>query len=322
MNQPMVVFPPGVVDGNGRRIRLGSRVRFQLGGVERHGEVIAWAGPSRGLEIDLMEPPFEVAVPPVQVVRVDDPSEDPVTVGWRVVDPDPTPTLLLVPLGNRDIQPRRRDGDLGPFPTENAPMATARGDAQFRKWSRHTAEILAAADDPAALSTTYLDMPMLRRALDEASLPDRLTRLAFIVTDQDPPGAGDTLYVPAIAQYWLAGRGHLEPPELAPERPILDIGDPIVVRRAPHILDAVFHQISEPLQRASAGCGRIAVVIAGGTPAMTYASVLGAAGILGQQAVRTIQVPAPLRTPTALVEQPLIELDLADTVLGVLNAQE
>jgi hypothetical protein len=317
MNEPMVVFPPGVVDGNGRRVRLGSRVRFELDGVERLGEVIAWAGPSRGLEIDLPEFPYEVAVPPVRVVRVDEPNDDPVTVGWRVVDPDPTPTLLLVPIGTRDVQPRR-SGDLGPFSTEHAPMAAARGDTQFREWSRKTAEILSVGvEEPAAKAVTYLDMPMLRRALDEASLPDRVARLVFIVTDQDPPGTGDTVHVPTIARHWLVGRGHLDPPETALERPVLDIGTPIVVRRAPHVLDAVFHQIAEPLQRVSRGCGRISVVIAGGTPAMTYAAVLAASGILGQSAVRTVQVPAPLRVGAALVEQPLIELDLADTMLGL-----
>ena len=317
MSERLVAFPASIVGGDGRRLKIGSHVRFQHNGEDRQGEVVGWAGPRRGVEVHLDVDPFLVAVPPVELLRVDEPLAAPITVGWSIVDDVDTSVLLLVPLGGRDMQwiSNVEDADRDQFPIENA--STARSQPNIRAWSRAVLGRVASLDEDQAalLIGRHIDFPILRRVLNESSLPSEVRKLVFIVTDQDPAQVGDTVDVAEVANLWLRHSGHLDDSDLATRRPILEVGDPIVVTRQPHILDAVYHQVGARIAESGVGSDRVVSVVAGGTPAITYGILLAASTVFGPEAVVSIQPPQDLIVDGRAVSQPLIELRLSETVL-------
>lgn len=318
MSGRFVAFPAGLVGGDGRRLRIGSHVSFVHDGLAVQGEVVGWAGPRRGVEVHLDVEPYFAAVPAVTLTRVDEPLSSPVTVGWTVIDDVDATVLLIVPLGGRDMQwisdaeTAERDG----FPTSHA--STARTQPNIRAWAEAVRAFLAGRDaaEEVELVARHVDFPMLRRVLDESSLPPAVKRLVFVVTDQDPPQSGDTVDVAEVARTWLRQRGHLDDAETAIERPVLDLAEPIVIRRQPHLLDAVYHQIGAHITQLGADCDRVASVVAGGTPAITYGLLLAASTAFGPDAVTSIQPPHDLIVEGRAVEQPLIELRLFESILA------
>ena len=112
---------------------------------------------------------------------------------------------------------------------------------------------------------------------------------------------------------WMVGQGFMPGADDAPEqaRQVLEVAPPVVLQRSPHITDAVMAVVRRRLPELAGGCGRVAVVHAGGTPAMTYGTMLAAVAHSGLP-VRLVQVPEDRRTPGGNVAQPLIEIDIAD----------
>lgn len=300
---PVRIFPPGLVGGDGRRIRLGSLVSFERDGRSHVGEVVGWGG-RRGVEVHLEHHPYLAEVQPADLVREDKELDQPHTVGWLVVEDTSEPTLLVAPMGTRDVVAA---SDPGPFPRIDP--------ANFRATTLECVRVLHGLmpEERAVKAFLHLDMPILRRVLDEASLPDELQRLVLVVTDQLEPQATDTLHVNELASWWLAGRGHLDGDGEC--RPVAQLAKPLVIDRLPHVLDAVVHQLQRPLNEAFEGCTRMVTVVAGGTPATTYGTILAARMVGGANSVRTVQVPADWRVDEAMVQQPLIEMDLTDSVL-------
>jgi hypothetical protein len=316
--RPVVSFPPGVVDRDGRRIRLGAHVRGEADGRPFDGEVVAWRG-RLGVEVLVVDDeghPSTTTVTPWALTRDDTPLPDPVTVGWIVVEDDPAPTLLVVPVGTQDVQPPA-DGDLGPFPDPAGHgldrNALSRRVAA-REWGRACLDALAGLDDDAAaaLVARHLRCPMIGRVLDEASLPDTVRRVALVATDQERPHHDDTVWFAELVGLWLRGRGHLLAADAddAPIRLVAELADPVLLRSMPHVTDAVSFALGSRMGALADGCDRIAVVHAGGTPGMTFGALL-AAVLHGHRPVRHIQVPGPLRIDGAVIDQPLIELDVA-----------
>lgn len=310
-----VGFPSDVNDRRGRRIRIGTRVSFVLDGTIRAGEVIAWGGPDRGLEVDLIAEPFATAVQPGDVDVVDEPHFSPVSIGWRVIENDDRPVMLIVPLGQRDLQKQFSRDDLDTIGGIDNPQRGPRGEMQMRQWAADINELLGQIEESAAdFVAKEFDMPMLRRVLDEAMLPESIYRLVFIVTDQDHPQQGDTIDLYPLAHLWLEGRGHLNNLDSV-ERPILDITEPIIISRQPHLMDAVFYQIVEQIRARSQGCERVVTVLAGGTPGMMFGTILAASSVFAERNARIVQVPQSYEVNGDFIEQPLIEFDLSDTVL-------
>jgi len=316
MNDPHFVgFPSNVVDRRGRRVRIGTRITFLLAGAVRAGEVIAWGGSERGLEVDLAAEPFSVAVQPRAVDVVDEPHPSPISIGWRVVEDDDRPIMLLVPLGRRDLQIASRLHSSPHGMAVEPPGRGPRGEVLLRQWAEDIRTLMhQTSESPAQLMARAFDMPMLRRVLDEAMLPESIDRLTFIATDQDHPQHGDTIDLVPLATLWLEGRGHLGHLE-SMERPILEIAQPIIITRQPHLLDAVFYQIVEEIRARAGGCERVVCVLAGGTPGMKFGTILAASSVFSQQNVRIVQVPQAYEVDEVFVEQPLIEFDLSETVL-------
>jgi len=305
MGREIRIFPPGLVGADGRRLRLGSAVS-PVGEPSRIGEVTGWAGPARGLEVFFSAHDTVETVLPVNLVRVDEEMTDPVTVGWMAVDDDPRPTLLVVPLGTRDLVTRAEDP--GPFPVSDR--------SRPRAWASAAADVLQGFDpsEHPRLIARHLDAPMLRRVLDEGSLPISIRRTVFIGTDQDQPQPNDTAGFEPLLRLWLAGRGHLTTDSA--ERHVAEVGELITIRRLPHILDAVVHQVQTGLAVAASGCDRAAILFAGGTPAMTYGITLSLSQHFPSSDIRIVQVPMDIHLEGESVAQPLIEIDLADTEIG------
>jgi hypothetical protein len=305
MGREIRIFPPGLVGADGRRLRLGSKVS-PAAEPHRTGEITGWAGSQRGLEVFFSADDTVETLRPDLLVRVDDELLDPVTVGWMAVDDDPRPVLLIVPLGTRDLV--TRNSDPGPF--------TESDRSQPRHWSSFASETLNDLDpkERAALCAQHLDAPMLRRVLDEGSLPFAIKRLVFIGTNQHQPQATDTAGFAPLLRLWLEGRGHLTLG--TPERLINEVADIVTIERLPHILDAVVHQVADGLKSVIDGCERAVILFAGGTPAMTYGITLAVSRLLPSTAIRIVQVPMDIQIQGDQIPQPLIEIDLIDTQMG------
>lgn len=331
MNAPLRIFPPGLVGGDGRRLRLGSRVSTSWEGRQVVGEIVGWSG-QRGVEVYFDEEPGSLAVQPVDLVRVDEAHPHPVTVGWQVVEDLERSTVLVCPIGNRDVVWRSAD-DRGPFA-----MVEADGQRQTRRWADLVVERCRELGPRAANEVyRYIDLPMIRRVLDEASLPSSVARLSLVLTDQEAPQPTDTAGLAEIIGLWLTGRGHMPTPHdesfsagnplpspSSPEldesaRPVDHFGPHLTVRRMPHQMDAVIHQIRGGLADLADECEQLVAVLAGGTPGTKYGLLLACAAIAGPRLVRCVQVPDEWRVDDRLVEQPLIELDLLDMAIGQLR---
>lgn len=312
MTGPVRLFPSGLVGGDGRRVRLGSYVETiddgsrEAGGGGRRGEVTGWAGPRRGVEVFFHDTDTVETIHASALLRVDEEQSNPVTVGWFSIDDDDRPTLLVVPVGTRDLVVASNDP--GPF------AAIERSDV--RAWVAKVAEVLHPLERAvqAQAIADHLDAPMLRRVLDEATLPGVVHRLMFVATDQIQPQPSDTSGLIPLLTLWLEGRGHLD---LAGNyRPIEQIAAPGIITRLPHVLDAVVHQVSPAVASAGEECRRAVVSFAGGTPAMMYGCSIATARLFGAGNTRVVQIPQGFEREGERVEQPLIELDLADTALG------
>ncbi len=288
MNQYFPIdFPDGITDVTGRRLRPGSTVCVlrgpSAGGV---GEVVGWGG-RRGVEVLLdTDPPLLIAVPARRLARVDREVES-VTTGRQVVERSRRRVCLVVPIGAQDIQ-RRPGARLLPERSAYQSERETRQQVDARRWGEALEAALADLPDGDQVAARELDAPMVRRLLVEAALPARVQRLVLVVTDQTEPHVDDTAPFGRVLLRWLRGSGLLQ------VRPVVELAEPLVLREAPHVLDAVVAATRAELPRILAGCDRLAVVQAGGTPAMPF-GVLLAAATAGIDA-RHIQVPygAPL----------------------------
>ena len=320
MTPPLRLFPHSLLGADLRRIRIGSQVSFMLDGEERVGEVVGWSGPARGVDIVLADEPYMAALPAESLRRVDGNAPETVTVGWWVVDDDHRSTLLVAPLGTRDVVILPATGepsDSGdPFEVAQAafnqrpPNIRAAAAALLEALLRHT------ADEQRTLLETRIDMPILRRVLDEASLPAVVTRIVFVVTDQLSAQNSDTTGLAAVAARWVVARGHCVEPDSADVRPILEVGEPVVIGEAPHLLEAVVEQLRAPLAQHLVDCERVVTVLAGGTPAMMYGTLLAAGALFGRQSTRSVQVPDSVEINGQRVAQALVELDLSAAALA------
>ncbi len=191
-------------------------------------------------------------------------------IGLEVIAPGDTPTVLIVPVGGRDIQ--ARPGDPGPFP-DPADHSSGRAGQQrkvdARAWGQ--ACLRAISDQPEAeqarLVARHLDAPMLRRVLTEAVLPAELRRLTLVVTDQAtverPDGhVDDSLYFGRLLELWVQGTQQQR------TRQIRELGDPIVLSSRPNVTHAVLATIRRSIDTVVDGCDEVVIVQAGGTPAM------------------------------------------------------
>lgn len=312
------VFPAGLLGGDGRRIRPGSLVRLQFENAHVMGEVTGWAG-SRGVEVSLEDDPFLLTVQPHELFRVDAMLDDPVTTGTVIIDTDPRATVLVLPVGGRDVQVRVGvDEATAPVASllDGAPSAAPGSGRDLRGWAARCAETLAPLTEQERADVVFetFDMPMLRRVLDEAVLPAELQAVVPVVTDQTEPQRSDSANVPALIDAWLRGRGHIGRAD-ASARPIIALGPTIAVRTLPFQLDAVVHQVAAGL-RAVSDAERAAVVVAGGTPAMMYGTLLAASARFGAANTVSIQVPQDWQVGGRSVVQPLVEMSLTDGVLG------
>lgn len=300
MNQPIRIFPPGLVDANGRRLRLGSYVEFSVNGGTQRGEITGWAGPNRGVEVTTLEPEDVISIHPHLVLRVDEPNPEPLTIGWASVDDSDERVGLIVPLGSRDVTVHGR------HPT---------GDT--RQWAAQLTSDFFGLEPTARRSSVAaeIDMPILRRVLDEASLPAVIDILIFVVTDQTHPQPSDTASFAPLANLWLESLRYTGD-TTDDDRRHIKTTTTITLKGLPHILDSVVHQVSQDLASHLNDVDRVNCVIAGGTPAMMYGTVFAASRVLGPDKIRTIQVPADWIVDGEPIEQALIEMDVADTSLS------
>lgn len=189
------------------------------------------------------------------------------------VGPAPRP-LVVHPVGGQDLWPRDMES-LGPFPSPEGFVSQRGGQRKVvaRRWGQ--ACLYAIRDDPlgrqAELVAEHLDAPILRRVLVEAVDPST-ARVVLIVTDQDPAVPGgfaddDTVAFGQLLQLWLQGRGP------APAD-CCRLVDTVVIRRDPHLLQAVLPVLREKVQSTLEGCSEVVVVQAGGTPAMSLAALM------------------------------------------------
>jgi len=297
---PPVEFPDGLKDNTGRRLRPGSAVCLTKGPFAGQlGEVVGYGG-RRGIEVLLdTDPPRLVAIAARQLTRVDRPMPT-VSTGRHVVERSDARVALVVPIGAQDVQQRPGTGRLPPA-AEFASWRATRHQVDARRWGEallHTLE--QAGDDADTLAATELTAPMLQRALIEAALPQRVSRLVLVVTDQDTPHVDDTAPFGNVLTYWLRGSGILD------TRPVDDIAPPVVIRDAPHVLDAVIAATRTELPRILDGCNRLAIVQAGGTPAMPFGVLLAAA----TTGIRTRHIQVPFQAP--LIEIDFPELAVVD----------
>jgi hypothetical protein len=292
-NQPLV-FPPGLVDRRGLRLRPGSAVDVVAGVHLGHrGEVVGWLG-DNGLQV-LTDDDESVAVSPFDLERTDRSIEFSATMHRDVEEIDAPSTLLVITVGTHDLA--LADG-VDPASVGLTERPDEPGTA--RQWTSICAQL--AADVPADERTAWVanrfDAPIVGRVLREAALGPVIDRLCFVVTDQDPPHDDDTFAMADLLALWVEGTSALR------QRDICEITDPIVLTHAPHVLDAVVHFVEPALRQRSVGVQRLAVERTGGTPAMGFGTLLAAMAAVGpNQVVRDIDVPR---------DQPLIEMDVAD----------
>lgn len=319
------IFPSGVLGGDGRRLRPGSRVQVEVEGKPLIGEITGWAG-RRGIEVSFDGDPWMMCLSPVELTRVDEYSDDVMMAGVTIIDPDPIPTAIVVPLGGRDFQRREElDGQHPEFERllAEAPSSRPGSGSDLRTWSTECLEELSSISVPEQQELVYrlFDMPMLRRVLDEAVLPSSVEVIIPVVTDQDQPQQSDTVSLLPLMSLWLSGRGHIGVDEPM-VRPVGAIADAVRVSRLPFQLDAVVHQVSQDLRTTLArfeGVVRAIVVLAGGTPAMMYGSLIAAGSVLGEENVISVQVPLAWIVQGRPVMQALVEMSLADSALAVRN---
>jgi len=303
VDDPMVIrFPEGVTDADGRRLRPGSVVRVVSDGSIPVAEVTGMSGDGRRVVVLTDGDPFEFfEVDPDDLRTVGARLDVPVTTGELVVQGDQERCTLVLPVGAQEVQ-LKVPGRPGPFPDpgEFRSERVTATKVNARWWGEALVTALEAMtpDERGEAAAEYLDAPILRRVLNEAAVPLEIDRVLLVATDQEPVHRDDTLPFASVIEEWLAA--------VRPRLRRRMTGDPatIVLRQAPHLLAAVEQQVEEALPSLVDRTDRLVVVAAGGTPAMTYGTMLAA--MATGLPVRHLQVP---------FDQPLVELDL-DPLLG------
>jgi len=290
-------FPPGVIDASGRRIRPGSIVSVD----QRSGshEVVGWRV-ERLILLDVATGDLSSA--PKEICRIiDDDQTARFSSGSYVVEFTDRRTTLTAGIGTRDITV---DGEVldQSFVRESSQRLLGEIEAmesmQALQWVRE-----------------HLSAPILDRVLTEASLPVEIDELVLIVTDQSIPHPRDTVFVSELLQWHLRARGHLGQAEPLPDgiRPIMTVST-LTLSTLPHVIEAVHFAVMSVVPSWFESDGRVVVVHAGGTPAMSFGVLLAAASYarhadLPGNSVRTVQVPDVRGDLTA---QPIIEFDIDD----------
>jgi hypothetical protein len=298
---PILRFPSDLVDHDDVPLLVGAWVTVLAGPhAGEHGEVTDWAGGRRvRVAIENSANPFpELHTVDGSDVAIDSTSKRIRTsAGLEIHDPTDAHVLLIAPIGGQDVQIAPH-GDRGPFP-DPGDFLTDRTARQTkidaRRWGQaclDTIDGLPAAEQAQTVAR-HLDAPMLRRALLDATLPATVTRLVFVVSDQDAPQHqhDDTVAFGRLLELWLAGSDQRR------ARTVAEVTDPIVLRRDPHLTHAVLCAVRQELSRLLDGIDQVVVLQAGGTPAMTMGSVLAAATGIG----------VPIRVLTPAKDGPLVE---------------
>jgi|GEM_PF-2263573 len=309
-----ILFPAGLVDRRGRRIRPGSLVTDE--GV---GPVLEVTGFQAGrlLVIDA-EAGVMRSVAYQSCERFDDDTRPRLTAGSFVVEyePDDRPTTLVVPVGNRDLSVDDlgwRD-DLERSHRTRLPVPV--GPEDFRAWSRALRSFLESLESTEALHwcRSHLRAPILDRVLAEAALPSELDRLVLVVTDQTTPHPNDTVDAAAVLSLYLEATGRVYGRgQVSTGRWIRSVST-VVVRNMPHFLDTVLFDLDREIPAWFDGGARVAVVQAGGTPAVNTAILVGSMMFatergLAPRSVRHIQIPDVAGDGSV---QPPIEMDVDD----------
>jgi len=308
MSEPVShYFPPGVVDGSGRRIRPGSLVQFVNDGVTVTAEVTAWR--IEGLTLLTVDETTEeeqwFVRHPSDVSRIDSESTQSSTVGQFYVEVDGPSTIIIECVGTRDLVYLADKDPDSLFPAmENG--------TSLRDWSATVVQILRQMhpDERRAALRQSFQAPIIERVLQEGVLPRVIDKLILVTTDQLVQHPQDTIYCAEILEMWLEAHDH-----------VINVGEPDASRRwvesvaifpitqLPHVIDAVTHKIKTEIPEWAGTSERIVVVHGGGTPAMNTA-VLIAASRYSNASIRHIQVPEAHRGTGE--QQPLIEFDLED----------
>ncbi len=300
LTSPVVQFPRNVIDADGRPLRPGVAVEIVDGSsAGLLGEVVGWGG-ARGVEVLLTEDiPRVVAVPASALRSSDEELAERVRAFATVVSPAGARVGLVQPVGTQDVVPRSEAaGGILPPPERFITKRGYQTKAAARKWGEACLEVLEplAPGERAAVCARELDAPIVRRALLEASLPPVVERVVFVVSDQNPPHADDTRAFGELLSYWLHGlRDRFE-------RAVGGLGEPIVLKRLPHMFPSVLEEVGAEVSRVAEGLDEVVVVQAGGTPAMCFGTLMafttGAPGVV----VRHLQVP--LNGPVTEVDMP------------------
>lgn len=287
-------FPPGLVDREGLRLRPGSSVDV-VGGphLGSAGEVVGWV---RGGNVEVLTSELLlITVSPFDLDRTDRDLDVSATMHREIEEIDAPRTLLVATVGGSEIEylPGVDADAIGIDPQ----LDDERGRLA---WSE---ACLARANevpepDRATWVARHFDAPILGRVLREAALGPTIDRLTMVATQQNPAHPDDSWAQAELLRLWVEGTDHQR------SRSVLEITDPIILRHAPHVVDAVLHFTQPGITERAADVVRIAVKRTGGTPAMGFGILLAAIGAeRPDQTVRDIHVPE---------DQPIIEMDVND----------
>jgi hypothetical protein len=302
------VFPDDLVDIDGRAITPGMFVSVLAGeAVGESGPVHDWAGGDRirfeAAAVDGDDFGPLVVVRSTQVAVMERPTR-PADLGrFPIESPRQIPTVMVVPVGSRDIQ-QVQAHDQGPFPpasdfTSERPGGRTAVDAG--RWGRACLDALAGytEDEADALVGRHLRAPMLERAIEESAIPRTLDRLLLVVTDQADELRGrsehpdDTRSFGELLTRWVRGTADRR------FREVVEIADPVVLTSQPHVQHAVLHFLRMHVARIVDGMGQVVIVHAGGTPAMTSGATL---------AFATAGFGVPIRMVQPVESGPLLEV--------------
>lgn len=249
------------MDATGRRLHPGARVHDSAGNIVG---VVTRFSPKRGVEV-VTDDNDVVAVHPSELHRADDPGSAELE-GWFISEQDQHPVCLVVPIGGRDLQ--TIPGSPGPFPVR----LSSTTQTPVSEWASECVSALQGLSDADAhdLIAAHLDAPMLRRLLDESTLPTVIQRMVPILTSQTPPHPGDTEPLQALLFKWLDATSQRR------RRIINEVADPVVITSRPDVVEGMYHTLVVGLPPYWADCDTVAVAQAGGTPAMAFAATLAA----------------------------------------------
>jgi hypothetical protein len=303
-----VHFPPGVIDGAGRRLRPGNIVRFLDNDLEVLGEVVAWFTDGISLHVNTEDDSDEewFVRNPFEVFRVDAELGESLTVGEFFIETDGPSSIIIEGVGTRDLI---MVADATP---NDAGLLPLNSDVTLRDWSQQTLTALFEMESSQRIRILQSSFraPILERVLQEAVLPRVIDRLVLVATDQTPQHPQDTIYCARILELWMEAHGHVvgkEEPNMS-RRWIRHI-DIWSVDQLPHVIDAVAFRMKSEIATWVGDSQRVVVVHGGGTPAMNTA-VLITAVQYSNAIVRHVQVPEPHKGTGQI--QPLIEFDLVD----------